>query len=161
LEVVIFYSSLQFLIHWNKTRVTLFCMFILYLWKCSSVNSFCKRYSSEKWPSAIPDHEWIVMPPIFKETTPVVPVIATLLPLFFSWSLIFLRHTLIKKYPFLDFFIFIHFHYIAYNPFCRDGIYFDKILVSEYKQFIARQWEICRRDTHQKNGHLLYQTMIG
>jgi hypothetical protein len=24
---------------------------------------------------------------------------------------------------------------IAYNRFCRDGIYFDKILVSEYKLF--------------------------
>ena len=46
-----------------------------------------------------------------------------------------------KKYIFdifvdtLSLYIFTIWKYIAYNLFCRDGIYFDKILVSEYKLF--------------------------
>jgi hypothetical protein len=35
----------------------------------------------------------------------------------------------------LSLYIFTISTYIAYNRFCRDGIYFDKILVSEYKLF--------------------------
>ena len=66
-----------------------------------------------------------------------------------------LRHPLIKNIfdIFVDFHIFIHFHYmkiwvitklllqreskktIVYYRLCRDGIYFDKISVSEYKLF--------------------------
>ena len=46
-----------------------------------------------------------------------------------------------KKYIFdifvgtLSLFIFTIWKSIVYNLFCRDGIYFDKILVSEYKLF--------------------------
>ena len=45
-----------------------------------------------------------------------------------------------KKYPWhfltsLSLYIFTISKCIAYNFFCRDGIYFDKILVSEYKLF--------------------------
>ena len=45
-----------------------------------------------------------------------------------------------KKYPWhfvtsLSLYIFTKWKCIAYNLFCRDGIYFDKILVSEYKLF--------------------------
>jgi hypothetical protein len=53
----------------------------------------------------------------------------------------FLRHTLIKKYfwhfvfDHLSLFLFTIWKSIVYNLFCRDGIYFDKILVSEYKIF--------------------------
>jgi hypothetical protein len=35
----------------------------------------------------------------------------------------------------LSLYIFTIWKSIAYNRFCRDGIYFDKILVSEYKLF--------------------------
>ena len=48
-------------------------------------------------------------------------------------SKIFLLHTLTKKYPWnfltsLSLYIFTTWKCIAYNFFCRDGIYFDKIL---------------------------------
>jgi hypothetical protein len=52
---------------------------------------------------------------------------------------IFLRHTLTKKLLTLltsvSLYIFTIWKCIAYNFFCRDGIYFDKILVSEYKLY--------------------------
>ena len=56
-------------------------------------------------------------------------------------SKIFFRHTLTKKLPLtfftsLSLYIFTIWKCIAYIFFCRDGIYFDKILVSEYKLFI-------------------------
>ena len=45
-----------------------------------------------------------------------------------------LRHTLIKNI--LTFLLTPYLYTsIVYNLFCRDGIYFDKILVSEYKLF--------------------------
>jgi hypothetical protein len=53
----------------------------------------------------------------------------------------FLRHTLTKKTSLtffltsLSLYIFTIWKCIAYNFFCRVGIYFDKILVSEYKLF--------------------------
>ena len=54
-------------------------------------------------------------------------------------SKISLRHTLTKKLltllTSLSLHIFTIWKCIAYNFFCRDGIYFDKILVSEYKLF--------------------------
>jgi hypothetical protein len=51
-------------------------------------------------------------------------------------SKIFLRHTLTKKIlTSLSLYIFTIWKCIAYNFFCRDGIYFDKILVSKYKLF--------------------------
>jgi hypothetical protein len=55
---------------------------------------------------------------------------------------IFLRHTLTKKYPWhfltpLSLYIFTIWKCIAYNFFCRDEIYFDKILVSEYKVLVT------------------------
>jgi hypothetical protein len=45
-----------------------------------------------------------------------------------------------KKYPWhfltsLSLYVFTIWKCIAYNFFCRDGIYFDKILVSEYRLF--------------------------
>jgi hypothetical protein len=54
-----------------------------------------------------------------------------------SWNVI-LRHTLIKNIfdifvDTLSLYIFTIWKSIVYNLFCRDGIYFDKILVSEYK----------------------------
>jgi hypothetical protein len=56
-------------------------------------------------------------------------------------SKIILRHTLIKKI-FLTFlltslslYIFTIWKCIVYHRLCRNGIYFDKILVSEYKLF--------------------------
>ena len=52
-------------------------------------------------------------------------------------SKIFLRQTLTKKildiFDSLSLYIFTIWKCIAYNFFWRDGIYFDKILVSEYK----------------------------
>ena len=53
----------------------------------------------------------------------------------------FLRHTLIKKYLWhfcfehLSLYIFTIWKSIVYYRLCRDGIYFDKILVSVYKLF--------------------------
>ena len=49
-----------------------------------------------------------------------------------------LRHTLTNNIfdIFVDFLIFIHFHFMKIHSLfrlCRDGIYVDKILVSEYK----------------------------
>jgi hypothetical protein len=56
-----------------------------------------------------------------------------------SDTLSWFRDTLIKKYIFdifvdtLSLYIFTIWKSIVYNLFCRDGIYFDQILVSEYK----------------------------
>jgi hypothetical protein len=42
----------------------------------------------------------------------------------------------------LSLYIFTIWKCIAYYFFCRDGIYFDKILVSEYKLFKRSVWRL-------------------
>jgi hypothetical protein len=73
-------------------------------------------------------------------------------------SKIFLRHTLTKKirdiFDSLSLYIFTIWKCIAYNFFCRDGIYFDKILFknaiykTRYKYFrssiiYVQNWRVC------------------
>jgi hypothetical protein len=79
-----------------------------------------------------------------------------------SWNVIFLTS--------LSLYIFTMWKCIAYNRFCRDGIYFDKILVSEYKLFkrsnkanllialfflwyILQSWKLKRPQTQLRPHH--------
>ena len=72
-------------------------------------------------------------------------------------SKIFLRHTLTKKildiFDSLSLYIFTIWKCIAYNFFCRGGIYFDKILVSEYKLFKrSNKWAFISHHTIKRNN---------
>ena len=67
-----------------------------------------------------------------------------------------LHHTLTQNnfYIFVNFFIFIHFHFIVYYRLCRDGIYFDKLLINPtlnkdyYYYYCTLSCCLCLRNVH-------------
>jgi hypothetical protein len=59
----------------------------------------------------------------------------------------------------LSLYIFTIWKCIAYNRFCRDGIYFDKILVSEYKLF-KRSNRIIQFTCNAVNTHLNHRRIF-
>jgi hypothetical protein len=106
----------------------------------------------------------ILLLPLFKISS-LSDVSFNILPNSGKWmSKIFLRHTLIKKYFWHFCFwplIFIHltiWKFIVYNLFCRDWIYFDKILVSKYKLFVFLNWPFVISSSVFVNVYLIWSS---